>query len=66
MTSVFFKMAGVNAEYVMLDHTITVVLNVFDTLKNKGLSVYKFISIQTQEEHIGNIKQSKRDRFQDR
>ena len=66
MTSVFFKMAGVNAEYFMLDHTITVVLNVFDTFKNKGLKVYKFISIQTQEEHIGHIKQSKRDRFQDR
>ena len=49
----------------MLDHPITVVLNVFDTLKNKGLNVYKFMSIQTQEEHIGHIKQSKRDRFQD-
>ena len=33
----------------MLDHPITVVLNVFDTLKNKGLKVYKFMSIQTQE-----------------
>ena len=50
----------------MLDHPITVVLNVFDTLKNKGLKVYKFTSIQTQEEHIGHVKQSKRDRFQDR
>ena len=49
----------------MLDHPITVVLNVFDTLKNKGLKVYKLMSIQTQEEHIGHIKQSKRDRFQD-
>ena len=50
----------------MLDHPITVVLNVSDTLKNKGLKVYMFLSIQTQEEHIGHIKQSKRDRFQDR
>ena len=50
----------------MLDHPITVVLNVFDTLKNKGLKVYKFMSIQTQEENIGHIKQSKRDKFQDR
>ena len=50
----------------MLDHPITVVLNVFDTLKNKGLKVYKFMSIQTQEEHFGHIKQSKRDRFLDR
>ena len=48
----------------MLDHPITMVLlnlNVFDTLK-----VYKFMSIQTQKEHIGHIKQSKRVRFQDR
>ena len=50
----------------MLDHPITVVLNVFDTSKNNGLTVYKFMSIQTQEEHIGHIKQSKSDRFQDR
>ena len=50
----------------MLDHPITVVLNVFDTLKNKGLKVYKFMSIQTQEEHIGHIKKSKCDIFQDR
>ena len=50
----------------MLDHPITVVLNVLDTLKNKGLEVYTFMRIQTQEEHIGHIKQSKRDRFQDR
>ena len=49
-----------------LDHPITVVLNVFDTLKNNGLKVYKFMSIQTQEEHICHIKQSKSDRFQDR
>ena len=50
----------------MLDHPITVVLNVFDTLKNNGLKVYKIMSIQTQEGHIGHIKQSKSDRFQDR
>ena len=49
----------------MLDYPITVVLNVFDTSKNNGLKVYKFMSIQTQEEHIGHIKQSKSDRFQD-
>ena len=35
----------------MLDHPITVVLNVFDTLKNNGLKVYKSMSIQTQEEY---------------
>ena len=51
---------------ILLDHPITVVLNVFDTLNNNGLKVYKFMSIQTQEEHIGHIKQSKSDRFQDR
>ena len=28
--------------------------------------VYKCMSIQTQEEHIGHAKQSKIDRFQDR
>ena len=50
----------------MLDHPITVVLNVSDTLKNKGLKVYMFMSIQTQEVHIGHIKQSKRERFRDR
>ena len=50
----------------MLDYPITVVLNVFGILKNNGLKVYKFMSIQTQEEHIGHIKQSKSDRFQDR
>ena len=50
----------------MLDHPITVVLNVFDTLKNDGLKMYKFMSIQTQKEHIGHIKQSKSERFQDR
>ena len=28
--------------------------------------VYKCMSIQTQEEHIGHVNQSKSDRFQDR
>ena len=41
----------------MLDHPITGVLNVLDTLKNNGLKSYKFMSIQTQEDHIGHIKQ---------
>ena len=55
----------------MLDNPITVVLNVFDTFKKQLVKVYKFMSIQTQEEHIShikqsNIKQSKCDRFQDR
>ena len=50
----------------MLDHPITVALNVFDTLENNGLKVYKFMSIQAKEDHISNIKQSKSDRFQDR
>ena len=47
----------------MLDHPITVVLSDFDTLKNDVLKVYKFMSIQTQEDHISHIKQSKSDRF---
>ena len=50
----------------MLDHPITVVLIVFDTLNKNGLKVYKSMSIQTQEEHISHIKQSKSDRFQTR
>ena len=50
----------------MLDHPITVVLNVSDTMKNNGLNVNKFMSIQTQEEHIVHIKQSKSDIFQER
>ena len=36
---------------------ITGVLNVLDTLKNNWLKVYKFMCIQTQEDHIGHIKQ---------
>ena len=50
----------------MLDHPITVVLNFFQTCKNTGLRVYKFMSIQIQEGQIGHVKQSKNDRFQDR
>ena len=34
--------------------------------KSTGLNVYKFMSIQNQKEHIGNVKQLKSDRFQDR
>ena len=41
----------------MLDNPITGVLNVLNTLKKNGLKVYKFMIIQTQEEHIGHIKQ---------
>ena len=54
---------GINS---MLDHPITVVLSVFYTLKNNGLKLYNFMSIQTKEEHIGHIKKSKSDRFHDR
>ena len=43
----------------MLDNPITVVINVFHTCKNTELKVYKFMSIQNQEEHIGHVKQSK-------
>ena len=50
----------------MLDHPITVVLNVFNIWKDTGLKVYTFMSIQNQEEHIGHVKQSKGDRVQDR
>ena len=50
----------------MLEHPITGVLNVLDTLENNGFKFYKFKSIQTQEEHNGHIKQKKSDRFQDR
>ena len=39
----------------MLDHPITMVLNDFDTLKNNGLKVCKFMSIQTQDDHISHI-----------
>ena len=41
----------------MLDHPITVVLNVFWHLKATGLKVNKIMGIQNQEEHIGHVKQ---------
>ena len=50
----------------MLDHPITVVLNVFWHWKATGLKVSKVKGIQNQEEHIGHVKQLKRDRNQDR
>ena len=50
----------------MLDHPITVVLNVFGHWKATGLNASKFMSIQNQEEHIGHVKQLKSDRYQDR
>ena len=40
----------------MLDHPITVVLNVFWLWIATGLKVSKFMGIQNQEEHIGNVK----------
>ena len=43
----------------MLDHPITVVLNVFWHWKATGLKVSKFMGIQIQEEHIGHVKQLK-------
>ena len=50
----------------MLDHPITVVLNVFWHWKTTVLKVSRFMVIQNQEEHIGHVKQSKSDRYQDR
>ena len=50
----------------MLDHPITVVLNVFWHWKATGLKVSKVMGIQNQEEHIGHVKQLKSDRYQDR
>ena len=50
----------------MLDHPITVVLNVFRHWKATGLKVSRFMGIQNQEEHIGHVKQFKSDRYQDR
>ena len=49
----------------MLDHPITVVLNVFWHWKATWLKVSKFMGIQNQEEHIGHVKQLKSDRYQD-
>ena len=50
----------------MLDHPITVVLNVFWHWKATGLKVSKVMGIPNQEEHIGHVKQLKSDRYQDR
>ena len=50
----------------MLDHPITVVLNVFWHWKATGFKVSKFMGIQNQEGHIGHVKQLKSDRYQDR
>ena len=50
----------------VLDHPITVVLNVFWLWIATGLKVSKFMGIQNEEEHIGNVKQLKSDRYQDR
>ena len=50
----------------MLDHPITVVLNVFGHKKATGLKVSKVMGIQNQEEHMGHVKQLKSDRYQDR
>ena len=50
----------------MLDHPITVVLNVFWYWKATGLKVNRIMGIQNQEEHIGHVKQSKSDRYKDR
>ena len=50
----------------MLDHPITVVPNFFWHWKATGLKISKVIGIQNQEEHIGHVKQFKRDRYQDR
>ena len=50
----------------MLDHPITVVLNVFLHWKATGLKVSKVMGIQNQEEHIGHVKQLKSDRYQNR
>ena len=52
--------------YSMLDHPITVVLNVIWHWKATGLKVSKVMGIQNQEEHIGHVKQLKSDRYQDR
>ena len=48
---------------IMLDHPITVVLNVFWHWKATGLKVIKVMCIQNQEEHIGHVKQLKSDRY---
>ena len=48
----------------MLDHPITVVLNVFWHWKATGLKVIEFMGIQNQEEQIGHVKQLKTYRYQ--
>ena len=50
----------------ILDHPLTVVLNVFWHWKATGLKVSRFMGIQNQEEHIGHVKQSKSDRYRAR
>ena len=50
----------------MLDHPITVVLNVFWHWKATWLKFSKFMGIQNQEEYVGHVKQLKSDRYQDR
>ena len=50
----------------MLDHPITVVLNVFWHWTATGVKVSKFMGIQNQEGHTGYVKQLKSDRYQDR
>ena len=57
-----------NTSYIfcMLDHPITVVLNVFRHWKATRFKVSKFMGIQNQEGHIGHVKQLKSDRYQDR
>ena len=49
----------------MLDHPITVVLNVFWPWKATGFKVSKFMDTQKQEGHIGHEKQLKSDRYRD-
>ena len=50
----------------MLDHPITVVLNVFWHWETTWLKISNFMGIQNQEEHVGHVKQLKGDRDQDR
>ena len=56
-------MFGTSGSGYMLDHPITVVLNVFWHLKATGLKVSKVMGIQNQEEHISHVKQLKSDRY---
>ena len=61
-----YKSNNICAKKYMLDHPITVVLNVFWHWKATRLKVRKVMGIQNQQEHIGHVKQSKSDRYQDR